>query len=469
MPDTNDAHDNQTDRMPERPALAPLWLLLGALLVGFGAALGRGLVPGSFGLLVLGIWLMGAIMLGSSARAARIERVWRDAMRRRAAPFAAAALVVYGIVLAEVLGVYGALAVFCMAGFAGLLMAAVGGADRLASGLAASALAGASLLLGLGAAESALRHPSVSAMLGTGPELEQWDKRYDRLWERNVFGIRSPFESVARSGNSLRIVALGDSFTWGDKIATSDSTWPALLERWLAERLDQTVEVINLGRNGFTTANEAEMLRRVGWQFAPDVVLLQFFINDVLPSEPNFKSENSRYIFPSRRLIPSALRRRALGSSVLVEVLEGQYSSWRNRAPGNPWLAQYEDGVPGWEQFKAALHEVGEAAASRGVPAYFVVYPWFERGVWTPESYMHRQIHERAIAVAEAAGFRIVDLTPVFLDGKTDGREFWATPYDSHPSAATNLLAARVLGDALLEDGIVELTQDPLRPLAGRE
>lgn len=457
-----------SDKMPDRPRFAiGLWALLGALLVGLGAAQAPGLVPGSFGILVLGIWLVGALMLASSSRAARIELVWRIAMRRRAALFAAAALAVYGILLAELLGVYGALAVLCVAGFAGLVLAAVSGADRVASGLTASALVGASLLLGLGSAEAAIRHPALSAMLGTRPELDQWDQRYDRLWEQNVFGIRSPYESVARSENSLRIVALGDSFTWGDKIATSDSTWPALLERRLAEQLgSRTVEVVNLGRNGFTTANEAEMLRRVGWQFAPDVVLLQFYINDALPSEPNFQSVSSRYVFPRHRLIPSALRRRALRSSVLVDLLESQYRTWRNRSLENPWLAQYEDGVPGWEQLKEALHEVGVAAASRDVPAYFVVYPWFEPGVWTPESYLHRQIHERAIAVAEAAGFRIVDLTPVLLDGRTDGRELWATPYDQHPSAATNVVTARVLGDVLLKDGIVGLPHGPLRPPA---
>lgn len=460
----------RSDAVPGRPRAAALgvWMMLGALLFVLGAAGAPGLAPGSVGTMVLGLWLVGALVISSRSRAARIERVWHEAMRSRAARFAAAAFAVYGILLAELLGVYGALAALCVVGLAGFILIPMGSADRLASRLTASALVVASLLLGLGAGEAVLRHPAVGAMLGTSPELEEWNQRYDRLWEQNVFGVRSRYETVARGPNSLRIVALGDSFTWGSRIASSDSTWPALLERRLAGQLgSRTVEVVNLGRNGFTTANEAEMLRRVGWQFDPDIVLLQFFMNDALPSEPNFKSLGSSYVIPSHRLIPRPVRRGMLEHSVLIDMIESQYSAWRNRSLESPWLSLYEDGRTGWEQLKQALQEVGEAAANRDVPAYFVVYPWFEPGVWTPNSYLHREIHERAIAVAEAAGFRIVDLTAVFLDARTDGRALWATPYDQHPSSAVNLVTARVLGDVLLKDGVVGPPHGPLRPTRG--
>ena len=55
----------------------------------------------------------------------------------------------------------------------------------------------------------------------------------------------SRHERVERSPGGVRVVAGGDSFTWGDKIANSDSTWPPPLEKGLtpaAERIAEYLE-----------------------------------------------------------------------------------------------------------------------------------------------------------------------------------------------------------------------------------
>ena len=57
---------------------------------------------------------------------------------------------------------------------------------------------------------------------------------------------------------TYRILALGDSLTWGAKIRKAEDVWPRVLEGKLKEEFKKKIEVINLGVHGFTTVNEWE-------------------------------------------------------------------------------------------------------------------------------------------------------------------------------------------------------------------
>ncbi|MHC1791357.1 GDSL-type esterase/lipase family protein [Solidesulfovibrio sp.] len=85
----------------------------------------------------------------------------------------------------------------------------------------------------------------------------------------------------ARSDNSLRVLCLGDSFTYG--VGVDDGqTFPALLEASLQTRFpDRTVEVINAGVPFYDLIDELSYYRDKGRRLAPDVVVVQFYINDL--------------------------------------------------------------------------------------------------------------------------------------------------------------------------------------------
>lgn len=71
---------------------------------------------------------------------------------------------------------------------------------------------------------------------------------------------------------ALRIVTVGDSFTFGDEV-DDDETWPSQLEAELRDR-GVDADVVNLGVNAYGLDQAVLRFERDGLAFEPDVVLL---------------------------------------------------------------------------------------------------------------------------------------------------------------------------------------------------
>jgi lysophospholipase L1-like esterase len=309
--------------------------------------------------------------------------------------------------------------------------------------------------------EFVFRTQRISTNLGLPSEIAAWQTRYDRLWESNVFGFRSRHEELHKEDGVFRIVALGDSFTWGDKIAETDSTWPAILETTLTRDAgSERIEVISMAQRGYTTANEAELLQRLGWQFDPDLVVIQFFANDGLPSGPDFQSVGGEWLCPQRSLVPARFRTELLQRSAIIAFLEVQYNALRSSQPCYLQFHQlYDSSSATFAQFHSALGTIGDSARARGTPIVMLLFPFFAPGEWTRESYPLRQLHEQVAALAQQEGLRVVDLVPYFAAEGGDWRRWWATQYDSHPNSRAHQLVADVLADSILGNGF--LAQPP--------
>jgi lysophospholipase L1-like esterase len=79
---------------------------------------------------------------------------------------------------------------------------------------------------------------------------------------------------------SIRIVCLGDSWTFGMNV-NDDQTYPARLEQILRRTYpDHDVEVINLGMLGYSSYQGLALLQHRALALRPDVVVLGFAMND---------------------------------------------------------------------------------------------------------------------------------------------------------------------------------------------
>jgi len=102
----------------------------------------------------------------------------------------------------------------------------------------------------------------------------------------NSLGFRDDREyAIDKTRDTFRILVLGDSVTFGHG-TRSDTTYPFLLEERLrAWRPDVAWQVWNLGVPGYATSQELAYLKRVGARYAPDLVVLGFYQNDLTGNE----------------------------------------------------------------------------------------------------------------------------------------------------------------------------------------
>jgi len=210
-------------------------------------------------------------------------------------------------------------------------------------------------------------------------------------------------------------------------------------------QLEGPVEVINMAQRGWTTPNEAELLSRLGWQFDPDLVIVQFYLNDAYESGANFAQESGRrlYLLPEQfwqgyiqTSSLSALVSRAVNGLLFGMLLREEETEGR-----------YADSTTGWRQMQAALREIGDSARTRRTPVLFVLFPDLTPGAWTAETYPAREIHSLVAREALAAGLEVLDLTSAFAAEGGDWKRWWATPYDAHPNEAAYAVVATALAE----------------------
>lgn len=117
----------------------------------------------------------------------------------------------------------------------------------------------------------------------------------------NSLGFRDSREyNLEKSPGTFRILVLGDSVTFGHG-TLDETTYPFLLEQRLQQwRPDVKWEVWNLGVPGYNTSQELAYLTEVGSRYAPDLVIVGFFANDLtdntLPAAPSLSRRATRAV-----------------------------------------------------------------------------------------------------------------------------------------------------------------------------
>ena len=114
-----------------------------------------------------------------------------------------------------------------------------------------------------------------------GP-LSLWNRGFTIPVSINSWGLRDDEITIPKPPGTLRILALGDSFTIAMGVKVEDG-YVEQLEKLLNQETGNQphVEVINSGIGGYNTQQEFAFLRAKGFQLEPDMILLGFQVNDV--------------------------------------------------------------------------------------------------------------------------------------------------------------------------------------------
>lgn len=243
-------------------------------------------------------------------------------------------------------------------------------------------------------------------------------------------GLRDREYSRAKPPGVYRIVILGDSTTLGWGVAVEE-TVPKILEAELNELQVpgyDRFEVLNAGVGNYDTVQEVTHYLTYGRELHPDLVILQYFINDAEP-------------VPEERRLPlldrSYLLAYALSRFDTMMRKTGVRPSWKEYYAG-----LYEDGLPGLEAAKQALATLAVRTRADGTKLLVTILPELRQ---INQDYPFVSQHEKIKDVLAANQVPVIDLIDG-LRGHGPESSLWVTEADDHPNGKANtLVAAQIL------------------------
>jgi len=266
-------------------------------------------------------------------------------------------------------------------------------------------------------------------------------------------GFRDREYRRTKPGGVLRILLVGDSFTFGYGVA-EDSTYGKQLERLLrrAGPSCEGVQVINAGVNGYNTLQEVAFVRVIGIEYAPDIVLVGFTPNDIMGAA----EAKTMLRFPLlRKLLAESALYQFFAPRTKAVLLRKQRRAYEEtmskflQLPDSAVLAR-------WQQVRAALADLQAIAKQHSFQPVVVVLP-SERQVLGTEGTSPQKLFR---ALETETGLPVVDLLPPLIQAADQGASLFLDEPTRHPSPSGHAVAARELYRFLGREGFCQSAPD---------
>jgi len=199
----------------------------------------------------------------------------------------------------------------------------------------------------------------------------------------NSAGLRGPEVRPEKPTDGFRVVCLGGSTTQG--YYEDGDTYPRQLETMLRRRLPgRTVEVLNAGVQGYSTAESLVNFEFRLLPYRPDVVIVYHGMNDLKASlAPGFRSDYAHWrrdLLPPRPLVVDRLPAWLDVSAIYVlsreAVLARSRKTQWQRSLYDAW-PDFQSDLAGLQAFRSNLRSLVAVARGSGVsPVLATFYYW---------------------------------------------------------------------------------------------
>jgi lysophospholipase L1-like esterase len=295
----------------------------------------------------------------------------------------------------------------------------------------------------------------------------------------NSLGFRGPETTLPKPPHRFRIVAVGDSVTFGFGVNDRE-TFCAQTEALLRERMPGVdLDVVNIAVPGFDTRQEVVLLRRTVSQLEPNLVLVGLYSNDIpdaledgtggttvaapragtnQPLQMNaaptswwdIHLRKSRAVYTIGRALRRFAHKGEWGMSrftMELDILEGRDTPQLDEA---------------WGRVSRQFDELHSLAAVHGFAVGVVVLPPREQ---VSGLYPHARYQDRVRPMAESEGFFVIDPLPALTASPVRKDRLFVAYDRNHPSGEGHRLIAQAIVDDLSRNRRV----DSQRRFAGQE
>ncbi len=261
----------------------------------------------------------------------------------------------------------------------------------------------------------------------------------------NPMGLRGPEVSAEKTAGTLRVIGLGDSFTFGVGVR-DEHTFLRRLEGRLNQY--QLVEVLNAGTQGYNTRDQQITLENRWLALEPDLVLVFFYLNDIYRDQSavafwNNGEGHGVYLQPTGLARHSHLidwcqyswRAKELRQRMIAHYSQAYFTDPRSFFAKPVSRSQPMD----WSASRAALVRIVELARTHGFQVGLAIFP----ELMSLEDYPFTAIHAFVEETCKEIGMPVHDLLSAF-QGHSD-HQLWVHPTDHHPNEIAHDLAAASL------------------------
>jgi len=261
--------------------------------------------------------------------------------------------------------------------------------------------------------------------------------------------FRGPLVEQPKPQGLVRIACLGDSHTFGFGIGYEES-WPAQLQGALQANAERDVEAINCGVNAYDTLQEVIWMRKRVLAFEPDIVVLQYFINDTAARGIGGKGERRRdWLYelshPRREGFIKSLRAHSRVADLVFDGIFRRrnltfYSASRETA--------YRPDDAGWQRVREALVAARDELAARDIEFAVALFPFMLRA---GDRFTSHEAFEVVKEFCAAQGILCIDTESAFVATPID--DLRVSPHDYHANGRAHGIFARAVADALVAAG----------------
>lgn len=265
----------------------------------------------------------------------------------------------------------------------------------------------------------------------------------------NSKGLRDGEHNYEKQEGKFRILALGDSVTFGSGVP-HEYIYHSVIEKNLIEK-GYDVEVLNAGVGGYEFSQQKTYYLEEGYKYNPDIVIFGVVLNDLgKPDLGQIKSNFEKYNHetPYDSPLRSAIKK-TCNSCVFV------YSIMFN------FNKRYADVIYGFwedeeirEDYFSQLEELDSTFSGRGSEMVLVVFPYTWQFSEFNDEYSKGLLpQEKLKEFGEQNGIEVIDLYPVL--NREDYFEYFI-PYDNlHLNEEGNVLVADYITEELLMRGMI--------------
>lgn len=260
------------------------------------------------------------------------------------------------------------------------------------------------------------------------------------VYEYNSAGFRDREREKHKPSGVKRVIVIGDSVTEGAGVKLDE-----IFSIRLQHLLGRQYEVINLGMSGLNTPQEVHVLEVEGLGYDPDVVIVNFVLNDCdfyseFHAATEFTQEKDTKIGLLGDISIDPRIKRLLKSSAFVYFVKSRVEHLVGMITGKEdsdyyrhlWSQDYC-----YQRMTEGFDRLKDLRAKHSFDVHLIIWPLLV----DYKPYAFASIHDRVKREAETRGFKVFDLVETFAS--LSYRKLQVTAEDNvHPNGVGHRAAA---------------------------